>query len=124
MRLIKPNVSKIILHINEASLKKCYGLFFLCSFLCYFTVIALIYHLHWVEENTGGNPIAVFLALLYILCISGSKILFSVPQILCACVNAHTQVLKFQSSVMFQFLSVSSNEMANELFRIHLHYGH
>lgn len=97
MRLIKPNVFKIILHINEASLKKWYELFFLYSILRYCAVIALIYHLHWVEDSTGRNPIEMVLGLLYTLCISGSRILFSVHQIVGACMRVHTEAFKVQS---------------------------
>lgn len=113
MRLIKPNVSKIILHINGASLKKWYGIFFLYSVLCYFAVIAHIYHLHWVEDSTRRNPIEVVLGVLYTLCISGNKILFFVHQIVCACMHAHTEAFKVQSSGRFPFLSVNDIELAN-----------
>lgn len=113
MRLIKPNVSKIISYINEASLKKLYGLLFLYSVLRYFAVIALIYHLHWVEDNTGRNPMEVVLGVLYILCISGSRILFSVHQIVCAFMRAYTEAFKVQCSVRFQFPSVNNIGLAN-----------
>lgn len=113
MRLIKPNGSKVILHINEASLKKWYGLFFLYPVLCYFAVIALIYHLHWVEDSTRRNPIEMVWGVLYTLCISGSRILFSVHQIVCACMHAHTEAFKVQSSGRLPFLSVNNIELAN-----------